>query len=209
MRILLGGIDESDSEIMQALPGDAVAMHAVTSAEVQESVSVCSPDILLVNYTLTGFADVLTQITTILPVPAIVIVPAGTAITLPDIPKANLFGCLFRPIACGHLPVAIDITRAQYQRQCALQAEIAQLHEAFAARKIIDRAKGLVMQRHKMSESESYTYLREESRRHRIPIVDVARALLEEAVEAPAPGNTPHAATRRILSPAGERALRK
>ncbi len=66
-----------------------------------------------------------------------------------------------------------------------LQEENARLHEealeakrALEVRKLVERAKGLLQQRHNLSEEEAYLRLRNESRRLRRPMRDLAEAII-------------------------------
>jgi len=179
MRILLGGIAENDAEIVSALPGDAVPIFAATLEEMIESIYASSPDLLMIGSEVQRLPDVLQRVCETWSAPILVIMSGKVAVPIPAARVPDLFGCLYRPLTAAGVDQAIRIAIAQYQRLAQARLEIDELREAFAARKIIDRAKGLVMQRRQMSEGEAYAYLREESRRQRTPIVEVARILLD------------------------------
>ena len=181
MRILLGGIEEHDAEIVSVLPGDAVPIFAATLEEMIESIYAASPDLLIIGDEIQGLPDVLQRVCEIWSAPILVIMSGEVAAPLPDTRVPDLFGCLHRPLTASGVGQAIQIACAQFGRLTQAHREIDELREAFAARKIIDRAKGLVMQRRQMNEGEAYAYLREESRRQRLPIVEIARVLLDGA----------------------------
>jgi GAF domain-containing protein len=66
------------------------------------------------------------------------------------------------------------------------------LHVLLRERKIVERAKGILQQKRKLSEESAYMFLRETSRRLRLPMLDVAREVIQSSTGAryPALGNT-------------------
>lgn len=53
------------------------------------------------------------------------------------------------------------------------------LREAFVRRALVERAKGVLMQREQLDERSAFEVLRSEARARRIPLVDVARGVLD------------------------------
>jgi GAF domain-containing protein len=66
------------------------------------------------------------------------------------------------------------------------------LHVLLKERKIVERAKGILQQKRKLSEESAYMFLRETSRRLRMPMVEVAREVIQSSAGArfAALGNT-------------------
>src|SRR5207302_7717967 len=58
------------------------------------------------------------------------------------------------------LPISIHAARARHDELQALREEAESLTEALAARKVIERAKGLLMEKENLSEDEAFTRLR-------------------------------------------------
>jgi len=59
-----------------------------------------------------------------------------------------------------------------------LQAETAEMRRQLETRKIVERAKGILQHRHSLTEEESYLRLRNESRRLRRPMRELAEAII-------------------------------
>ena len=59
-----------------------------------------------------------------------------------------------------------------------LVEENARLSRLLEERKVIERAKGILQRRHNLSEEESYLQLRNESRRLRRPMKELAEAII-------------------------------
>ncbi len=180
MRILLGGIERLDAEVMSALPEDAVCFHAAAAAELRENAFACSPDVVLADRALADLDSTLQQISAMLPVPVVLLTHQAMTDMELALVTPDLFGLLIRPVIAADLQQTLLVACRQFRRVQHLHGEVTQLRDAFAARKVIERAKGMVMQRRHLSESEAYSFLREESRRQRLPIAELATALLGE-----------------------------
>ena len=129
-----------------------------------------------------------------------------------SIQDTDIFAFISSPVQASALQCAITVAGTQFQRLQQARTEADQLRDAFAARKIIDRAKGLVMQRQGVSEGDAYMYLRDESRRQRTPIVDIAKSILDDVEETMTP-KASHAAgvagsARRPVSQGVSKAIR-
>ena len=76
----------------------------------------------------------------------------------------------FLSAAAAQLAMAIDNAR--------LLSDCVEMRRALEARKLVERAKGILQQRHGLTEEEAYLRLRNESRRLRRPMRDLAEAVL-------------------------------
>jgi two-component system, response regulator PdtaR len=85
------------------------------------------------------------------------------------------------PAAAGPdaLALALHAAWAARQRQRHWQAEVERLQQRLADRIVIERAKGVLMQRLRISEEEAYNRLRVLSRRQRRPMRDIAQSFLD------------------------------
>ncbi|MEM8979070.1 MAG: ANTAR domain-containing protein [Pseudomonadota bacterium] len=70
---------------------------------------------------------------------------------------------------------------ARFQVTSQMRRELAFAKQALADRKMIDRAKGMVMQAKGVSEDEAYQLLRKQAMSQNTKVIDVARALLTAA----------------------------
>jgi response regulator NasT len=67
---------------------------------------------------------------------------------------------------------------ARFKGLQTLRAEVSNLKEALEARKLIERAKGILMEKLGISEAEAMKRLQTQSRNHRKKLVEVAKAIL-------------------------------
>ncbi|MCP5419026.1 MAG: nitrate- and nitrite sensing domain-containing protein [Gammaproteobacteria bacterium] len=76
----------------------------------------------------------------------------------------------------------IELLQAQSRHLADMEAELASAKRALAERKVIERAKGMIMARHSLSEDEAYALMRKVSMNQNMRLADVAETLLTEAV---------------------------
>jgi response regulator NasT len=91
---------------------------------------------------------------------------------------AGAFSYLVKPFQSNELMPAIETAIARHQELSALRAENAGLADALAARKSIERAKGLLMEREGLSEAEAFARLRRASQIGRQPLKVIADAIV-------------------------------
>jgi response regulator NasT len=92
--------------------------------------------------------------------------------------EAGVFGYLVKPFREGDLLPAIETARARHEELAALREEAESLAEALAARKAIERAKGILMEQERLSEQDAFARLRKASQISGRPLKVVAEALI-------------------------------
>lgn len=73
----------------------------------------------------------------------------------------------------------LEIALARFEHEEKLRRELAEARTQLADRKLIDRAKGLLMQRHSISEPEAYTRLRKAAMDKGLKITDIAQRIVD------------------------------
>ena len=81
-------------------------------------------------------------------------------------------------LVAARVPTLIEVTMERFKLSEALRNELLKSQEELAARKVIERAKGLLMDKKQLNEQEAYRTLRELAMRQSKPIKDVAETLL-------------------------------
>jgi GAF domain-containing protein len=80
---------------------------------------------------------------------------------------------------------AVDVARRSASLLSAA-IERDSLQQKLQERKLMERAKGILQSRRRLSEHQAYLFLRGESRRRRVPMADVAREIIESQFRGPA-----------------------
>jgi two-component system, response regulator PdtaR len=92
--------------------------------------------------------------------------------------EAGVFGYLVKPFRESDLLPAIHAARARHAELEALREEAESLAEALETRKVVERAKGLLMEREGLSEQDAFARLRRVSQSSNRPLKVVAEAVL-------------------------------
>jgi AmiR/NasT family two-component response regulator len=112
------------------------------------------------------------------PIPIVMVTAYGEQELVGRAVEAGVFGYLVKPFRETDLLPAIATARARHDELRALRAEADSLAEALAARKAIERAKGLLMERDGLTEAEAFARLRKASQISGRPLKIVAEALI-------------------------------
>jgi response regulator NasT len=112
------------------------------------------------------------------PVPIVMVTAYGEEELVSRAVEAGVFGYLVKPFRESDLLPAIATARARHEELLEVRAEAESLADALAARKAIERAKGLLMEREGLSEQEAFARLRKASQISGKPLKVVAEALV-------------------------------
>jgi two-component system, response regulator PdtaR len=112
------------------------------------------------------------------PIPIVMVTAYGEEELVGRAVEAGVFGYLVKPFRESDLLPAIATARARHEELRALREEADSLAEALAARKAIERAKGLLMERDGLTEPEAFARLRKASQISGRPLKVVAEALI-------------------------------
>ena len=91
---------------------------------------------------------------------------------------AGVVGYLVKPFRESNLAPAIQITLARFEEFQALQKEVEDLTEALETRKVVDRAKGILMDTQGLTEHEAFRRIQKMSMNTRRPMKAIAEAII-------------------------------
>lgn len=97
---------------------------------------------------------------------------------LEDAKASWIFAFLVKPVSDTQLFSAIEIAVANFRKFMKLEEENRRLKKALEERKLVEKAKGLVMEAKGFSEKEAYKYLQKISMDKCVPIARVARQVI-------------------------------
>jgi response regulator NasT len=112
------------------------------------------------------------------PVPIVILTAYGQQELVARAVEAGVFGYLVKPFREQDLLPAIAAARARHEELQALRAEAESLADALAARKVIEQAKGLLMEKEQLSEGEAFARLRKASQASGRPLKTIAEAVV-------------------------------
>jgi|UniRef100_UPI004049147C two-component system, response regulator PdtaR len=92
---------------------------------------------------------------------------------------AGVMAYVVKPFSIGDLVPAIEIAISRHLQMRTLADEVADLHERLETRKLIDRAKGILMQALNLSEPEAFSWIQKAAMDRRMTMRDVALAVTD------------------------------
>jgi len=110
----------------------------------------------------------------------VVILARNETDVLQHLVSAWVFGYLFIPCTEAEVRVAAETALANFRRAAALEQENRKLKKQLETRKVVERAKGLLMEKENLTESEAYKHLQKLSMDRSLPLARVAREIIEQ-----------------------------
>jgi two-component system, response regulator PdtaR len=92
--------------------------------------------------------------------------------------SAGVSGYLVKPFRESELMPVIELSLARFHEMKGMESQVDELREKLEARKTIERAKGMLMEVHGLSEAEAFNRMRRTSMDSRKSMRDVAEAIL-------------------------------
>jgi response regulator NasT len=91
---------------------------------------------------------------------------------------AGVMAYVVKPFSINDLVPAIEIAISRHKQMKSLEDEVADIYERLETRKVIDRAKGILMKAMNLSEPESFSWIQKTAMDRRISMKDVANAII-------------------------------
>lgn len=121
------------------------------------------------------------RITAERPVPIILITAFGERELAERAIDAGVFGYLLKPVAEEDLHPAIMLAISRFREFQVLRHELENVREALETRKLVEQAKGILMDRLHLSEAEAFRRMQVQSQRENKKMADIARAIITAA----------------------------
>jgi two-component system, response regulator PdtaR len=96
---------------------------------------------------------------------------------------AGALAYLVKPVQKTDLVPAIEVALARHAELTALERSIVDLEERLEARKIVDRAKGRLMDQHHMSEQDAWYFIQSQAMNGRTKVGEIARRVIDGELE--------------------------
>jgi response regulator NasT len=95
--------------------------------------------------------------------------------------EAGVSAYVVNGLAAGRVRPIVDVAIARFRQIEALRTELEQSKTDLAERKLIERAKGLLMERRNLTEQQAFAALRTQAMKEGLKLAEVARRLLSVA----------------------------
>ncbi|MBI5642042.1 MAG: response regulator [Deltaproteobacteria bacterium] len=149
----------------------------------REAVELCrtkSPDLIImdVKMPVKDGIDAAAEINRLFPVPVVLLTASDDEETIRRAAEAGVMAYLLKPVRQEELLPAIEMAVSRFEEFKMLRQENAELKDTLKSRKLIEKAKGLLMEREKLSESEAFTRIRKISMDKRKSMTEIAEVLI-------------------------------
>jgi two-component system, response regulator PdtaR len=98
---------------------------------------------------------------------------------------AGALAYLVKPFQRSELIPAIEVALGRFQEMRALQEQTQNLEDQLETRKIVDRAKGKLMDEHKLSESDAFSFIQKTAMRERMTMKAVSEKIIADELNPP------------------------
>jgi response regulator NasT len=96
---------------------------------------------------------------------------------------AGVMAYVVEPFTQERVLPAIEMAVARHAEAAALRHEVTEISERLDARKVIERAKGLLMTKEKLTEPEAFRFIQRTAMDRRLSMREVATALVERLAD--------------------------
>jgi response regulator NasT len=149
--------------------------------EAIELVAEHSPDVVVLDIKMPGPDGIeVTRRITAERRAAVVILTAFSQRDMIDAARdAGAMAFLVKPYQRDELVPAIELALTRFREFSALEEQVAELEDRLEVRKLVDRAKGLLIDRHGLTEADAFSFIQRSAMSHRRTMRDVATDVIE------------------------------
>lgn len=154
-----------------------IAGDGVTAVSMARTLS---PDLILMDVRMPHLdgLQAAAQIHAERPVPIVLVTAYSDADTMARIRDIPVFHYLVKPVSAAQLSAAIAVASIRHEEWLAGRRESDDLRRKLDERKLIERAKGILMEREGLSESAAYKVLQRTSQSRNVSMAELSRSLL-------------------------------
>jgi response regulator NasT len=186
LRIML--VDDSQKEVSLLKDGLQSAGYDVVTAPaaalgLPAHVASLKPDVIIIG-TESPTRDVLEHVSVMTardPRPIVLFTDDGAHATIQAALKAGVSAYVVAGIQAERLQPILDVAVARFAQEQALRDELREAQTKLADRKVIERAKGFLMEQKSVSEEEAYRLLRKLAMDRNVKLLDVAQQVIDVA----------------------------
>jgi response regulator NasT len=160
--------------------GHQVVGMAATGRELVECCGELKPDLIITDIKMAGMdgIDAAKAIYAETPVPVILVSAFHDEDFIARARENHVMAYLVKPIKDTDLIPAIGLATARFQEYQMLRQEAQDSRQALEDRKLIERAKGILMKRAGIEEPDAFRRLQKQANSRRVKLVDMAKTII-------------------------------
>lgn len=161
--------------------GHQVIGQVATAAEASDLFRAQKPDLVLMDVRLNGTdgIELAAQLLAERRCPMIIISAYSDPELLKRASAAGVYGYLIKPASEPALAAQIEIALRRFQEAEQLRADKDKLAQDLETRKLMERAKGILMKRAGLTEDEAHRRLQQESQKRRTNLAELCRKIID------------------------------
>ncbi len=159
--------------------GYEVIAQATNGAEAVELANLHKPDLAILDVKM-PILDGISAAEQIIGISPVLMLTAFSQRELIDRARdAGVMAYVVKPFTISDLLPAIEIAISRHLQMKSLADEVADLHERLETRKLIDRAKGILMKALNLTEPAAFSWIQREAMDRRLNMRAVAQAVID------------------------------
>jgi len=160
--------------------GHRVVARARSGQEAVEKAREISPDLILMDIKMNDMdgLEASRRILAEKPAPIVILTAFSQKDLIEQADAIGVSGYLVKPVSENDLLPAITLARSRFVQLRALEAEVGDLKEALRSRKLVEQAKGILMEKEGLTEAEAFKRIQQQSRNQNIPMAKLAEAII-------------------------------
>ena len=183
--LLVNDTDRPMAQLHAALTaaGYLVIEQVQGAAELLQRVESQAPDIIIID-TESPSRDTLEQLALMghaAPRPVVMFAEQGELSAIQAAVSAGVTAYVVDQVVAKRLAPIIDMARVKFEEDARLKQRLVQMEQQLADRKLIERAKGILMERRQLSESEAYELLRSQAMQSGLKLAELSRQLINSS----------------------------
>lgn len=171
-RALRIGLLEGGYNILAALPPDT---------DLEEQIAQLQPDVIIVDEQSDAALKKVVAATATAPRPIVCFTEDNDREKMHAAIEAGVSAYVVAGLSADRVKPVLDVALARFEVEQKLRHELSETRIKLAERKVIERAKGLLMERHHCSEEEAYRKLRRLAMDKNLKLSELAQRMLDVA----------------------------
>jgi len=159
--------------------GYDVVEESMSALALLDRVAAMQPDVIIIDSD-SPTRDTLEQLSFVSaqqPRPIVLFTEDRASATIQAALKAGVSAYVVAGMQSEHLQPILDVAVARFEQERLLREELKSVHERLAGRKVVERAKGILMQQRGVSEDEAFRLMRKLAMDRNRRLFDVASTL--------------------------------
>ena len=186
LRVMLVDDTQKDVSLLKetlVAAGYEVVAEEKSPAALLERVGEVQPDVIIID-TNSPSRDVLEQVVIVSrddPRPIVMFTDDAGSDTIQSAIRAGVTAYIVAGMQPERLKPILEVAQARFDADRALRDELKNAQGKLAERKIIEKAKGILMQQKQINEEEAYRLLRREAMNRNLKLLEIAQQVLDVA----------------------------